>query len=108
MVTQTNSATTSRRTYPGTGGLLSIISGGISLIVVIYYWSFKGPFLAFGGLMLLLLLSSILAIFGGILAIKRKEWGFSLFGAIASTISFVGFLGIWATVLIVMSKKEFN
>ena len=72
------------------GGISSIVSGAITLLVVIYYWSFVGPFFAFGGLMVALLLSSILAIIGGILAVKRKEWALALIGAIASIGSFAG------------------
>jgi hypothetical protein len=108
MVTQPFSNGIHQNNNPVTGGVLSIISGSITLLMVIFYWSFLGPIFAFGGMMVTSLFFSILAIFGGVLASKRKEWPLSLAGAVASMFSFVGLLGIVATILIATSKKEFN
>jgi hypothetical protein len=109
MVTQPFSNGIHQNNNPVTGGVLSIISGSITLLMVIFYWSFlRGPIFAYGGMMVTSFFFSILAIFGGVLASKRKEWTLSLAGAVASMFSFVGLLGIVATILIATSKKEFN
>ena len=110
MLTQTNPTAIARTTTPVIGGILSIVSASISLLFVVLF-SFISPgswFLAFGGLWIALLGAGILAIIGGILAIKRKEWLLSLIGVIASIFSFVGLLGVIATVLVAISKKQFN
>ena len=91
-----------------TGGALSILSGVITLVIVAVFWVFVGPLSTFSGMLFAVSLSGILAIVGGIFAVKRKEWLLSLIGAIASIISIAGLLGIWATILILTSKKEFS
>jgi hypothetical protein len=60
------------------------------------------------GLRLIWLISSVLSIVGGIFAIRRRYWIVSLLGAVASVIGFTGLVGIVATVLIAISKKEFT
>lgn len=49
----------------------------------------------------------ILALIGGILSIRRKNWGWSLTGSIAATLSVLP-LGIPAVILVAMSKEEFE
>jgi len=53
------------------------------------------------------LIIALTAIIGGILAIKRKIWGWALAGSIAASISPIP-LGIAAIILLVLSRKEFN
>jgi len=61
-------------------------------------------FLATG---LIIFIPCIISIIGGVFALKRKRWGWSLAGSICSTI--VGsFLGIAAIIFIVMAKSEFT
>jgi hypothetical protein len=122
---QPNPTTTTRTSTPVIGGILSIVSAGITLLFVfipfllllahpVFNAKIVGNvptstyFLAFGGLRVALLISSTLAVIGGILAIKRKEWLLSLVGVIASIFSVAGLLGIVATILVAVSKKEFR
>ena len=110
MVTQPYPTTTTRSKTPVIGGVLSIVSAGISLLFVLLltkvlpYPYHHGR----GVLMIAMLVASILTIAGGILAIKHKEWVLSLIGVIASIFSIVGLLGIIATFLVATSKKEFT
>jgi len=55
-----------------------------------------------GGLLLL----GILAVVGGISAVRRKRFGLSLAGAICALAS--GLLGVLAVVLVSLSKREFR
>jgi hypothetical protein len=113
------------------GGILSIVSGaigiilGIGLIVFIVFFmgiftdpSFSqgeplleqmsalmiGMYSAMGGIGILL---SILAIIGGVFALKKKYWGWALAGAIASTIIFFP-CGIAAIILISLAYPEYS
>ena len=126
-VTQPYPTATTRTAIPVIGGILSIASGVISFIFLlgpaIFFFfsrpsdfnaairgnSFTGShFLVLGVFTLVLVVPAFLAIIGGILALKRKLWPLSLIGTIASIFSFAGLLGIAATVLVAISKKEFN
>lgn len=110
---------------PTIGGILSIISGIITLLFIFiplaaliidpgFNSEIAGTvsivtyFRAFAGLRIICLFSNILGIIGGIFAVKHKYWIVSLLGAAASIIGFTGLLGIIATVLIAISKKEFT
>src|SRR5208283_3014290 len=58
------------------------------------------------GLVLVLLIApAIVSIFGGISALKRKQWKWALAGSIFA-IPFV--LGLVSTALVILSKKEFK
>jgi len=110
MVTQANPTAITRTTTPVIGGVLSIVAAGISLLLVVIN-SILSPsnwFLVLGGLWIEILLASILGLIGGILAIKRRQWVLSLIGVVASIFTFAGLLGVIATVLVAISKKEFN
>lgn len=108
MIEQTCEATKPSTPMPAIGGVLSIVSAGISLLIVLWSVALAHNFFVFGGLMILTLISSILALIGGIFAIKRRYWIVALLGAVASILSFAGIPGIAATVLIAMSRKEFR
>lgn len=85
---------------PTIGGILSIIAGAIGLIAGLSSLSAGGSsgwFIALVGIM---------AIVGGVYAIKRRLWGFALAGAICSLMVFL--LGIPAIILIAMSRAEFR
>lgn len=119
--------TTSRTPMPIIGGVLSIILASATIITTLViliidftrYLSGDLPifsvgtyFLAFGGLRILLLTMSALAISGGIFVTRRQQWPIALAGAIASIFCTPGalgwILGIVATVLIAISRKEFK
>jgi hypothetical protein len=109
-----------------TGGILSIVAAGVSLLwifgffVVEYIRYFSGDisfapgsiyFMAFGGLRLTALIASALAITGGIYAIKRKHRWIAMVGVAASIFCYpVSILGIVATIMLAISifRKEFK
>jgi len=53
------------------------------------------------------LIIAILALVGGIFAVLRKQWGWTLAGSIAAILVFLP-LGIASTVLAAQSKNEFE
>jgi hypothetical protein len=50
----------------------------------------------------------VLAIIGGVFALRRKMWGMALTGAICCLLTFTVLAGVAAIVLVALSKKEFN
>jgi hypothetical protein len=51
----------------------------------------------------------VLAIIGGVFALKRKIWGLALTGAICCLLTWWAWMaGVAAIVLVALSKKEFN
>ena len=58
-------------------------------------------------LAIFLLIVSILAIVGGIYALRRKNWGMALTGSIAALVCMAP-LGIAAIVLVALSKEDFE
>jgi hypothetical protein len=118
--------------YATVGGVLSIVSGafgilyGLSIIVfgLIFSWlvSFTDTYSTgelaaeeFGNIMGVIygvmggfiILIGILALIGGIFAVRRKVWGLALAGAIASVITFFP-VGIVSIVFTSMAKPEFE
>ena len=104
---------------PKIGGILTIISGALaSLGAVNYAVGFVGvrglgqgdipPFVPsiILGVPILSIIIGILALTGGILALLRKKWKWSLTGSIAGALSVLP-LGIPAIILIALSKDEF-
>ncbi len=105
---------------PIIGGALAISSGLLGLLGTASYSIGFGeagsgigkgdmppfvPSIIFG-IPILAIIIALLAIVGGIFAIMRKRWRWSLTGSIAAALSFI-FLGIPAIVLIALSKDEF-
>jgi hypothetical protein len=114
------------------GGVLSIVAGisqiisGVSLAVIVLFPGYLGysqfrmlflPFLPgawrdaieFGPTLIIvgcLGVLGILAIVGGISAMRRKRVGMSLAGAISALLS--GLLGILAIIFIALGKREFG
>ncbi len=114
--------------YSRIGGILSIISGAFGIIwtgffvffslymfqfmsgpgygapphefftVMKVFYSSIGAFFAVVG---------ILAIIGGVFALKRRRWGLALAGAIAGTVTFFP-TGIPAIIYVTMAKPEFS
>jgi len=110
-----------------TAGILNIVAGSFRLILVLLVALVLAVFTIFNGgdlaccqqfpivitasvvttLAIFSLIISILAIVGGIYALKRKNWGMALAGSIAAF--FCSFpLGIAAIVLTALSKNEFE
>ena len=94
---------------PPTAGILIIISGAFIV------WYRTSELISVGsspvGIML-----GLIAIAGGILAIRRKVWGLALAGAICAIVPphpwgyliWTPALGILAVVLVALSKNEFG
>ena len=129
--------TTSTRTWkPTVAGILNIISGVVGLIVAVGMimamimigstsdsWGYipefpfytVPPFVPNILLIIAILLASVsmLALAGGIYALKRKRWGLALAGSISAIFASTPLLrmlplGILATIFIAMAKDEFE
>ena len=68
------------------------------------HFFFPGMGLALG---IALIVLGVLAIVGGVYALKNKTWGLALAGSIAAV--FTGrLLGVLSLIFIVLGKKDFN
>jgi hypothetical protein len=100
---------------PVTAGILSILSGAVAALVGIGA-IVKGDLarrMIFhrGGEIIgvLLLILGIIAVIGGIFAIRRRAWGLALAGAICALFPFqVAVLGILDIIFVALSKGEFD
>jgi hypothetical protein len=115
------------------GGIISIVAGALGIIggciYVAMIWLFNylftmpqsyGPMtpelpqeffqimaIFYGAIGLILALIGVLAIVGGVYALKRKHWALALAGAIAGTITFFP-CGIPAIIFVSLGKEEFT
>jgi hypothetical protein len=103
-----------------TAGLLSIIGGGLGVtlgIVLVVLGTVAGTVLAglgvpfvgelVVGTLAVGLVLGIVAIIGGIYAIRRQKWGLALAGAICALFPW-WILGIPAVVFMVLARDEFK
>jgi len=86
---------------PTAAGSLTISAGVLGLIVGIVLVSISPLFMV--GLVAIMI--SIVAMAGGLCALKRRAWGLALAGSICSVPCW---LGIPAIILIALSKHEFS
>ena len=108
---------------PKVAGILNIITGALGILGAI------STFIGFGvvsgalgiptgpipgfvpgivlGTAIFTLIIAVLALVGGIFAVQRKQWGWTLAGSIAAILVFLP-LGIVSTVLAAQSKNEFE
>ncbi len=99
---------------PTTAGILAIIAGAIQAIggvVVTVAGSLVGIDIGMGwlgGLGVPLVLLGIVAIVGGIYALKRRVWGLALAGGICALVGPWAILGILSIVFVAMGKNEFE
>jgi hypothetical protein len=109
---------------PRVAGILDIVAGALSLFLITVAAGFviaitvsqgAGPvknvpdFTTYVAIASPFLCLSILAIVGGIYALRGKKWGLALAGSIAAIFEpWLWFLGIAATVFIALSKSEFE
>ncbi len=110
------------RWMPLASGILDIVTGALSLLgslvlalvlgVYFSYDAYAGESAAVGLWLLLfvpLFIVSILAIVGGIFALRRKVWGLALAGSIGSILTLWAWpLGVASVVFISISKREFE
>lgn len=102
---------------PTTAGILTIISGcyGVGMGAWVTAWGgVMSPLAEVGGIYALpgsgAIGLGIVALIGGIYALRRKAWGLVLTGAILALPSFpIGtVLGILAIIFVSLGKKEFE
>ncbi len=116
---------------PIVAGVCSIVAGSLSLIGgavigMLGMWGisgmhgmwgmhgWEGHMMPWGSgviafLWLPALILGVVAIVGGIFALMRRRWGWSLAGAICATLTPMSFLlGVLAIVLIALSRDEFE
>ena len=105
---------------PVTGGILTLLSAALAIFGALNYaiGFFNQPGIGKGdippfvpsiifGVPLISIVIGILAVVGGILAMRRKRWKWALTGAIAGALSLLP-LGIAAIILIALSRDEFH
>jgi formate hydrogenlyase subunit 3/multisubunit Na+/H+ antiporter MnhD subunit len=110
---------------PIVAGSLTIVSGGLSLIIFIgllisitaLAWTaadvtgwLSGMSIALNVLIILAVFSlvfGLLALVGGIYAVQRKKWGWALTGSICALVPTFVF-GLAAITLVAISKDEFE
>jgi hypothetical protein len=86
---------------PTIAGSLTIAAGVLGLIVGIVLVPIS-PLFMVG---LLAIMSGVVAVAGGVCALKRRVWGLALAGSICSVFCW---LGIPAIIFIALSKQEFS
>jgi hypothetical protein len=109
---------------PRVAGILDITAGALSLfaimaaasfIVAVTVWQWASPlksvpdFMTYVAIASPFLCLSVLAIVGGIYALRRKKWGLALAGSIAALVTpWFWFLGIAAIIFTTLSKDDFD
>ena len=95
---------------PKAAGILSIIGGGVNAI-----WGIVGGYVGglfdmgwLGAIGIPAIILGIIAIVGGIFALRRRTWGLALVGSICALIGPAGLLGIFAIIFVSMGKGEFE
>ena len=98
---------------PTTAGILSIIAGAISVIIGIVVaavgvigWFFAMPW--FSAIAAPIIVVGIIAIVGGIYALRREVWGLALVGSICALIGPLFVLGVLAIIFVSLGKSEFK
>ena len=98
---------------PTVGGILAIIGGAIGTIsgIVVAAVGSIGWFLGmpwFSAIGAPLIILGVVAIVGGIYALKRKIWGLALAGSICALVGPLGLLGLLAIIFVSLGKGEFE
>jgi hypothetical protein len=122
---------------PTTAGILSIIGGAIGIIggivgallaggmarLGVFGWNQLGPglesvpqfsdFLDIAGVLIVAgiitaIVLGIIAIVGGIHALRRQKWGLALAGSICALLGPSSILGLLAIIFVSLGKNEFN
>jgi hypothetical protein len=102
------------RTWKGTtAGILTIIGGVVGIAAGAIIATVGAAFLlGIPGLEMIagigggMIATGVIALIGGIFALRRKSWGFALAGAILALFPIVP-LGVLAIIFVSMAKKEF-
>lgn len=98
---------------PTVGGILAIIAGALQVIFGIVIaalgsigWFFGMPW--FSAIGAPLIVFGIIAIVGGIYALRREVWGLALAGSICALIDPLFILGVLAIIFVSLGKGEFK
>ncbi len=102
---------------PTTAGILSIIAGVFGLIGALVVGVIGGTIAGledilglgtlFAAIAIPLIIIAIIAIVGGVYALKRRIWGLALAGTICALFCF-WLLGIPAIIFVALGKREFS
>ena len=93
------------------GGIMLLILGAVGSSIMQYLMPQVPPAAAVvisSSIAVPFILIAILAIVGGIYALRRKLWGLALAGSIAALLSPSWILGVAAIVFTALSKNEFE
>jgi hypothetical protein len=91
---------------PVVAGVFSILAGVVGLIIGLTWISSQAGISDVGEVLAIFWPAAVVAIIGGIFALRRRLWGLVLAGAICSLTVFP--LGIPALILAVLSRREFK
>jgi hypothetical protein len=98
---------------PIVAGILCIIAGSIGVIIGIVVaavggigWLFAMPW--FSAIAAPIIVVGIIAIVGGVHALRREFWGLALAGAICAVLGPWAILGILAIIFVSLGKGEFK
>jgi hypothetical protein len=98
---------------PTVGGILALIAGALQVIMGIVIaavgsigWFFGMVWLSAIGAPLIVF--GIIAILGGIYALRRKIWGLALAGSICALVGPWFVLGVLAIIFVSLGKREFK
>jgi hypothetical protein len=98
---------------PTVAGILSIIAGSIGVIIGIVVaavggigWFFAMPW--FSAIAAPIIVVGVIAIIGGIYALRREFWGLALAGSICALLGPWAILGILAIIFVSLGKGEFK
>lgn len=110
----TNTQPTKKTNWSSTAGTIDIIDGLIMVLLTPVYIraalspdDLGGSALSYWVIMTVLAVFGVLAIVGGIYALRKKGWRWALAGAIAAILPFF-ILGAVSLVLTVMARDEFE
>ncbi len=96
---------------PTVGGILAIIAGALQVILGIIIAAIGGITFLFawaGVFATPLIVFGIIAIIGGIYALRREVWGLALAGSICAIFGPWFILGILAIIFVSLGKGEFK
>lgn len=99
---------------PTTGGVLAIIAGVLQVIFGVVFATAAGILGAivgmgwFSAIGAPLIVLGIIAIIGGMHALRRRTWGLALAGSICALVGPWFVLGILATIFVAIGKDEFK
>ena len=99
---------------PTAAGIIAIVAGAFEVIlgiVIVVFGGIGGGIVGMGWLGAIgapVIILGIVAIVGGLYALRRRIWGLGLAGSICALIGPWFILGILAIVFISLGKKEFE